>query len=730
MAQYRKTGWGLYLFMSLTTLVVASAIFLIYKSQTSADVFTSKISISSRQKSLAEEISKDILLVREKLRNKEDVAQDLSNIKILRSQWENGQKALLNGDELYGTSSENSYEVQQLLQTVGPKFVENCDALNAMIQDPTLINDKSVMVFLGNQEMFMATMRDATGQFMTQSDSNSKRLETYSLILAAVALLALVFGFLFLVKPLLRNVRVAQESEKNVELEIEKVNKVKTEFLANMSHEIRTPLNGVIGMTELLSKTKLDQDQRDYVRNVHGSALNLLDIVNDLLDYSQIESGNLEIMKERFVLSDCVEQVIDLMKPLAIGKSIEIMSEIDPEIPAELFQDERRVRQVLLNLVNNAIKFTEKGEILIRVEFLNREADFVQMKFSVSDTGIGIAPDVMPKLFQSFSQADSSISKRYGGSGLGLAISKSLVQEMGGRIWLESQLGKGSTFYFTLVAEASGQSQRLKINALNGLRALVVDDNKTNLKILIRQLSAWGVQATPFNSPDLVSEILDNVHKFDFCIIDMQMPEMDGKALAQKIRARHSIEKLPIIVLSSIGQHLLEDHSHLYSAYLTKPVRQSKLLDTIILVMGLNPIDNAKRAMPTGNEEVSPMKLKILIAEDNELTRAVAAKTLQLLGHKFTSVSTGQEVIDLAKRDDYDLILMDVDLPEMDGVETVKRLKKINGRNEMPVIFGISEDSSKDKKICLQAGMDDLVDKPLNAEVLQSKIQFWFEENK
>jgi CheY-like chemotaxis protein len=267
------------------------------------------------------------------------------------------------------------------------------------------------------------------------------------------------------------------------------------------------------------------------------------------------------------------------------------------------------------------------------------------------------------------------------------------------------------------------------MEALHGMRALIVDDNKTNLKILVKQLSAWGVQATPFNSPELVAEIMNNMHKFDFVLMDMQMPEMDGKALTKKIREKYSIEQLPLIVLSSIGEHLMTDGTEMYNAYLTKPVKQAKLLDTIIEVLKISPLSKAKEKLTTGNFEVEPLnsKLKVLIAQDNALTRAVTSRTLELLGHKYDSAKTIKEVLDKTAIHHYDLILVDTVEGELNGIETAKTLKKNFTKNNAPVIFGITDTSPKIHQSCLDAGMDDTVAKPVHPEVLQEKILHWLD---
>lgn len=709
--------------------MVIGSVVMVYLSLNIQRAYTSKITLSSRQKALSEELCKDLLLADKKNYVPEEIVAEKKNIELVLGKLENAHKALLTGNDQYGTSLENSVEVSQLLQQASPSLVTARDNVIEILKERSKPDPQRLTAVITNFSDFEQTMNNVTGRYLSESATFESYFNIAFWITILISAVLAVISKFFIIKKASVFLEENHSEVEELEAQLEESRQTKNEFLANMSHEIRTPLNGVLGMTEILSRTKLDEEQRGYVRNIHSSATTLIDLVNDVLDFSKIKSGKLQLNKERFNLIDCIEKVIDLMKPIAQAKKLELMSDVDPNLPEELMQDERRLRQVLLNLVNNAIKFTDNGEVLLKAEVVNHEGEFVQIKFTVRDTGIGIDPAKAGNLFQSFYQVDSSITKKYGGSGLGLAISKELVQELGGRIWVESAPGAGSSFFFTIVAETTGSSQQSKISALNGVRALIVDDNKTNLKILVKQLSAWGVQATPFNSPELVAEIMSSLHKFDFVLMDMQMPEMDGRVLAEKIREKYNAQQLPIIVLSSVGEHLLQDKEGFYNAYLTKPVKQNKLLDTIIEVIAISPVEKAKEQISKGNFEIPHQKsnIRILVAQDNELSRAVTIKTLQLLGHNYESASSGREVLDKSRREDYDLIIMDVGQDEINGIETTRQLKKRHGKDEMPVIIGITENESRDKQNCIQAGMDDLLEKPMRPEVLQEKIHYWLE---
>ena len=711
----------------LMVFITSAAAIALFFSQQSQNNYLTKISLSSRQKAIAEELGRKMYGIQRHSKVNEDIRSETDDFRLTLNKWESAQKALLTGSEHYGTNGNNSNASQAMLQESSGQFVQGRDFLTAFVANPigyeTAQLDSGMVVL----ENYIGSINNVTGQFLAESELQS-RLTTIALIIIAASTIFLIFfGILAILKPIQLSFDSVHTEIETAELKVKEALSAKAEFLSNMSHEVRTPLNGVIGMSEILLQSKLDEEQRACTRNIHNSAFHLLDLLNNVLDVAKLQSGKMEIRKERFNLSDCIDQVIDMLKPLAHGKKIELMSDLSSKVPIELISDEHRVRQILMNLVNNAIKFTENGEVVIRTDLVNIENGFVQIEFSVTDTGIGIEEDKLEKIFESFYQVDSSFQKKYGGSGLGLTISQSLATELGSKIKVQSKPGRGSSFSFSLVAEVSGEEHREKVNALRGMQALIVDDNTTNLKILVKQLSGWGIQVTPFNSPQLVTDVMSSLNKFDFVILDMQMPEMDGHSVAKSIRAHFTIQELPIIVLSSIGEYAMADNDNLYNAYLTKPVKQTKLLDTIIDVMKISPTQRAKLNMQSGNADILSSKspIKILLAQDNELSRAVNAKTLELLGHKFITVASGREVIEKSRREDYDLILMDVKDNDIDGIETTKQLKRLVSEDAMPVIIGLSNDQKKDKASCMQAGMDDNLEKPMIAEMLRQKINYW-----
>ncbi|KAB2881521.1 PAS domain S-box protein [bacterium] len=628
-------------------------------------------------------------------------------------------------------------DTQGRIEYVNPWFTEitGFSALEAIGQKPSIL--KSGHTSVSEYKKLWETIT-AGGRWRGEFQNKKKNGETYWEI-ASISAIKGSDGRIrnyVAVKDDITEQKIAQKALIAAREEAESAMRAKSDFLATMSHEIRTPMNGVIGMTELLLDTDLTPEQRDFVETIQVSGDSLLTVLNDILDYSKIESGKMEFEKRAFDLTECLETTLDIFSSKAAEKKIELIYSIDSAVPSALIGDESRIKQILMNLTNNSLKFTETGEVYISVQMSNGDdsavcKDDAELIFKVKDTGIGIPTEKIDRLFKSFSQVDSSTTRKYGGTGLGLAISEKLVTMMGGRIWVDSVEGVGSTFSFTIKVGVD-QENRLKEETIpsefKDKRVLIVDDNETNRQILLAQCVRMGMAPIATESPLEALNWIGHGQLFDLGIIDMHMPEMDGLELGLAIREMRNIETLPLLMLSSLGNRAKPENypANVFSAFISKPVKLNQLKETVKHVFAGSKKEKQIFESTLDAQLSERLPLKILLAEDNAINQKLAVLAFQKMGYQVDVADNGLKVLAALRQKTYDLIFMDVQMPEMDGLEATRQIVKAYSQEDRPRIIAMTANAMKeDRDQCINAGMNDFITKPINIKQIQSKLIEW-----
>lgn len=685
--------------------VASSGVFFLYNTNSDND-FTNKITLSTRQKSTTFELSSLLRDLAEGAGNEENLRNSQDQVEVVRKRWSNAQKAFVNGSDLFKVSPEKSAEANAIINELSPLYIRVADKLAGLPSaDINSVPSFEIELRPALSE-YAELVNDLSQQWVKEQENFRSNSFIMLIIFVGVSLVMVVLGFVFFILPY---VRYAKQTHGESELMSERLVLEKKQRLALMSDlnlQLRTPLSAIIGTSELMMNWNLDGKQQESVKSILSSAGNIMHVLDDIVDHTGMENGDTTISRTKFNLHENLEQVIELLRPLARNYKVEISFYCRQGVPQWVQQDEKRLRQVLMNILSDAIKTANGSKIVFAADLVHQAEDLAQIKFTIT----GLSKNGVD---QYSVDANDRIT-------LGRDLTSRIAFELGGRVWSHfNQQGEGEIL-FTLISEVVSMPGAKVSRDLSGIRVIVIEEDKTNLKVLIRQLSTWGIQSTPFDNLELVEEISGSISRFDLCIMNVDQPDGAGIRVAEKL-IRLSGDKLPVIALTSRGGGIIQTPSEVLTTFLTRPVKQLRLFETIARVLDISEAELMRVKEEKVGNAPDPYSLNVIIAQDNDLHRAVAERTLQLLGHKCENAFNMDDLQDKLAHKHYDLILLGADESKWKPFKLTGRSSKLNSKDET-VVIGVSEQSTNKSE-----EFDDVLIGKFTGDKLEEKIKAWFE---